>query len=147
MSQSEAARRQARPLLERVLGWLDQHDPGGVDFTRAIHLAVSFTIVIALGFATSRAFALGLDVLFPMAGAMTALVLVIATPAANRRSEARDFARAFAITFSLLIFVFLIGPGESPANAALLKILLVPFTGIALYLRRYGMPGQGSALP
>lgn len=142
MSQSEAARRQVRPLFDTLRGWLDQHDPGGVDFTRAIHLAISFTIVIALGFATSRVFALGLDVLFPMAGAMTSLVLVIATPAANRRAEARDFARAFAITFSLLIFVFLIGPGESPANAALLKILLVPFTGLALYLRRYGMPGQ-----
>ncbi|MEW6256171.1 MAG: FUSC family protein [Pseudomonadota bacterium] len=142
MSQSEAGRNGSRPLVESLRGWLEQHDPGAVDVTRALHLALSVTLVISLGVATSRAFALGLDVLFPMAGAMSALVLVIATPAANRRAEVRDFARAFAITFSLLIFVFIVGPGEAPANTAVLKLLIVPFTGIALYLRRYGTPGQ-----
>lgn len=142
MPEFEVAPKPARPLLEALREWLEQHDPGAVDGTRAVHLAVSFTIVIALGYATSRIFALNLDVLFPMAGAMTALVLVLATPAANRRAEARDFARAFGITFSLMIFVFILGPGESDQNGMLLKLLIVPFTGLALYLRRYGMVGQ-----
>ncbi|WP_127090944.1 FUSC family protein [Aquabacter cavernae] len=142
MSEPEVEPRAARPLLETIGAWLDQHDPGRIDTTRALHLAVSYSLVIALGYATSRIFALGLDVIFPMAGAMTALVLVLSTPAANRRAEARDFARAFGITFSLLIVVFIIGPGESPSNGMLLKLLLVPFTGLALYVRRFGMAGQ-----
>lgn len=142
MTEPEAAPRGARPLLEAVGAWLEEHDPGKVDSTRALHLAVSYTLVIALGYATSRVFALGLDVLFPMAGAMTALVLILSTPASNRRAETREFARAFGITFSLMIMVFIIGPGESPANGTVLKLLLVPFTGLALYVRRFGMVGQ-----
>ncbi len=138
----DAHPRQARPLVSAMRVWLQNHDPGYVDATRAFHLAISYTIVICLGYATSRWFALGLDVIFPMAGAMTALVLITFTPAANRRAEARSFAKLFGVTFSLLLLVFIIGPGESNANGVLLKLLLVPLTCGALYIRRYGMEGQ-----
>lgn len=131
-----------RPLVGAVRAWLQDHDPGYVDSTRALHLAVSYTLVICLGYATSRWFGLNLDILFPMAGAMTALVLITFTPAANRRMEARSFAKIFAVTFGLLLLVFIIGPGESPTNAVLLKLLLVPITCGALFIRRYGMEGQ-----
>lgn len=139
MFQPEAAPRKARPLLVAVRAWLKDHDPGAVDETRALHLAISYTIVIALGVFTSRSLGLGLDILFPMAAAMTALVLITFTPAASRRAEARSFARIFAVTFSLMLMVLAIGPGESPENAAILKLMLVPITGLAFYIRRYGM--------
>ena len=138
----EAAPAKARPLLVAIRAWLRDHDPGGVDETRALHLAISYFIVIALGVATSRAFALDLDILFPMAGAMTALVLITFTPAASRRAEARSFARIFSVTFSLMLMVLVIGPGESPTNGLLLKLMLIPVTGIALHIRRYGMDMQ-----
>lgn len=139
MFQPEAAPRRARPLLVAIRAWLKDHDPGAIDETRALHLAISYTLVIALGVFTSHSFELGLDILFPMAAAMTALVLITSTPAASRRAEARSFARIYSVTFALMLLVLAIGPGESPENAMILKLILVPVTGFALYIRRYGM--------
>lgn len=130
------------PFVSVVHDWLQAHDPGFVDSTRALHLAISYTIVIFLGYFTSRWFGLDLDILFPMAGAMTSLVLITFTPSANRRAEAKSFAKIFSATFGLLLVVFIIGPGESPLNEILLKLLLIPLSAAALYIRRYGMEGQ-----
>ncbi|WP_132029877.1 FUSC family protein [Aquabacter spiritensis] len=128
--------------MGRIRNWLAIHDPGGVDGTRAFHLAVSYTVVIILGYATSRSFGLDLDILFPMAGALTAMVLITFTPAANRRAEARSFVKIFGVTICLLLLVLAIGPGEGETNTVVMKLLLVPLTGFALMLRRMGMEGQ-----
>ncbi|MFG1425175.1 FUSC family protein [Roseixanthobacter glucoisosaccharinicivorans] len=135
--------RAAEPtLVGRLARWLSDHDPGGIDSTRALHLAISFILVICLGYATSRTFDLNLDVTFPMAGAMTALVLINFTPSASRRAEAISFGRLFALTIVLLIAVVIVAPGNAPANELGMKLMLVPLTCIALYLRRFGMEGQ-----
>ncbi len=104
-------------------------------------------VVILLGLATSRAFDLQLDVIFPMVAAMTASVLITFTPAASIAIEARTFARLFAVNFSLLALVALIGPGDHEINGLILKLLLIPLSFLAMYLRRYGMDGQRSASP
>ncbi|OYY67324.1 MAG: hypothetical protein B7Y61_20870, partial [Rhizobiales bacterium 35-66-30] len=132
----------APTLVGRLARWLSDHDPGGIDSTRALHLAISFILVICLGYATSRTFALNLDVIFPMAGAMTALVLINFTPSASRRAEAISFGKLFALTIALLVAVVIAAPGNAPANELAMKLLLVPLTCIALYLRRFGMEGQ-----
>ncbi|MFG1464971.1 FUSC family protein [Xanthobacter sp. DSM 24535] len=133
--------------LVSILGrWLSDHDPGGIDRTRALHLAISFILVICLGYATSRALGLNLDVIFPMAGAMTALVLINFTPSASRRTEARSFTKLFALTLSLLVAVVLVAPGNDPTNELGMKLMLVPLTCIALYLRRFGMEGQRTGI-
>ena len=140
--QGEDESERPRALLERVQHWLSDHDPGGVDSTRALHLAISFVLVIALGYVTAVSFDIGMDILFPMAGAMTTLVLITFTPSASRRLEAVSFLKIFGLTFAMLGVVVLIGPGNAPLNALVLKLLLVPLTGVALYLRRYGMEGM-----
>ena len=131
-----------QPLLHRLRAWLDDHDPGGIDRIRTLHLCLSYVVVILLGLATSRAFDLQLDVIFPMVAAMTASVLITFTPAASIAIEARTFARLFAVNFSLLALVALIGPGDHEINGLILKLLLIPLSFLAMYLRRYGMDGQ-----
>lgn len=130
------------PYAGRVARWLSIHDPGGIDTTRALQLAVAFVIVITLGYATSRAFGLGLDVPFPLMAGAGALVLVTFTPAASRRSEARTMGRIFALAMAFLLVLVAVGPGEGPVNEMVQKLLLVPLSFLALVLRRSGMDGQ-----
>ncbi|WP_156922276.1 FUSC family protein [Azorhizobium doebereinerae] len=131
-----------RPLLHRLRAWLDDHDPGGIDQFRAFDLALAYVVIIILGYATSRIFGLHLDVIFPMVGAMTASVLITFTPAASIAIEAKSFARVFGVTLSFLLLVAIIGPGNHETNGLILKLMLVPLSFVAMYLRRYGMEGQ-----
>ncbi|WP_188582632.1 FUSC family protein [Azorhizobium oxalatiphilum] len=142
MRLAEHNERGRKPLLQRLRSWLDEHDPGGIDQIRAFHLALAYVVIIICGVTTSRAFGLNLDVTFPMIGAMTASVLITFTPAASVPIEAKSFLRVFAVTIGLLAIVAIIGPGSHPENALVLKLLLVPLSCIAMYLRRYGMDGQ-----
>lgn len=137
-----------RSLVGRARAWLASHDPGAVDQTRALHIGIAFVLVIAAGVATSRGLGLDLDIIFPMASAITAMVLITFTPAASRRTEAVSFLKLFALTFALLVAVLLIGPGNGDANALFLKLSVVPLTGLSLYMRKSGMEGmrQGNAI-
>ena len=140
---SDAARPAERPpYLVRVGDWLALHDPGGIDTTRALQLGLGFLTIIFAGYATSRSFDLGLDIPFPLMGGVAALVMVSFNPAASRWAEARTMARLFSVSMALLLLVWAVGPGESPAHAVVLKLLLVPLSFLALLLRRYGMDGQ-----
>lgn len=130
------------PIAGRILRWLAIHDPGGIDTTRALQLAVAFVIVISLAYGTSRAFGLGLDVSFPLMTGAAALVLITFTPAASRRAEARTMGRIFALAMGFLLVLLAVGPGEGPANEMVQKLILVPLSFLALVLRRYGMDGQ-----
>ncbi|MGU3497134.1 FUSC family protein [Xanthobacteraceae bacterium A53D] len=132
----------AQPLLHRLRAWLDEHDPGGIDQIRAFQLALAYVLIILLGVATSRHFGLNLDVIFPMMGAMTASVLITFTPAASIAIEAKTFVRLFAMTLGFMGMVAIVAPGNHPTNALVLKLLLVPLSFGAMYLRRYGMDGQ-----
>ncbi|MFG1377690.1 FUSC family protein [Xanthobacter autotrophicus] len=134
--------RPRKPLLDRLKGWLADHDPGGVDLTRAFHLGVSFVIVILVGYATSSAFRLGMDVTFPMMAGCAALVMISFNPAASVGAEARTMGRLFGLGFAFLLAVTLVGPGEGPGNDIVQKLLLIPLAFFALALRRYGMEGQ-----
>lgn len=138
----------SRSLVGRAQAWLASHDPGAVDQTRALHIGIAFVLVIAAGVGTSRGLNLGLDIIFPMASAITAMVLITFTPAASRRTEAISFLKLFALTCGLLFAVMLIGPGNGDANALFLKLSVVPLTGVSLYMRRNGMEGmrQGNAI-
>lgn len=137
-----------RSLVGRTKAWLASHDPGAVDQTRALHIGIAFVLVIAAGVATSRGLGLGLDIIFPMASAIAAMVLITFTPAASRRIEAVSFLKLFAITCGLLLAVMVIGPGDGDANALFLKLSVVPLTGLSLYMRKNGMEGmrQGNAI-
>ncbi|MDI4665351.1 FUSC family protein [Xanthobacter autotrophicus] len=130
------------PLLDRLKGWLADHDPGGIDLTRAFHLGVSFVVVILLGYATSTGFRLGMDITFPMMAGCAALVMISFNPAASVTAEARTMARLFGLGFAFLLAMTLVGPGEGQGNDIVQKIMLIPLSFLALALRRYGMDGQ-----
>ncbi len=130
------------PALQRLGAWLDDHDPGGIDRMRAFHLALAYVVIILVGVATSRHFALNLDVVFPMTGAITASVLITFTPAASVAIEAKTFARIFGVVLCYLVLVVVVGPGDHEINSLILKLLLVPLSFVAMYLRRWGMDGQ-----
>lgn len=132
----------ALPYAERVRQWLSTHDPGAIDATRAMQLGLSIVLLIFLGTATTRAFDLGLDVSFPLMAGAAALVLITFTPAASRKTEARTMARLFGLSMAFLLLLWAIGPGEGATNEVVQKLLLVPFSFLALLLRRYGMDGQ-----
>ncbi|MFG1391388.1 FUSC family protein [Xanthobacter agilis] len=131
-----------RPLLARIGIWLADHDPGGIDSTRALHLGIALIILILTGAATAQMFAPGMILTFPLMAGTAALTLVSFTPAASRRTEARSMARLFLVSAAFLVLLALVGPGEGPDNALLQKLLLVPLSACALILRRYGMSGQ-----
>lgn len=128
--------------MQRLSAWLDDHDPGGIDRMRSFHLALAYVVIIILGVATSWAFNLNMEVVFPMTGAMTASVLITFTPAASIAIEAKTFLRIFGVVLGYLLLVVLIGPGDHPQNALILKLMLVPLSFVAMYLRRFGMDGQ-----
>lgn len=134
--------RPREPLLDQLKGWLADHDPGGVDLTRAFHLGISFVIVILVGYATSIAFRLGMEVTFPMMAGCAALVMISFNPAASVGAEARTMGRLFGLGFAFLLALTLVGPGEGPGNDIVQKLLLIPLAFFALALRRYGMEGQ-----
>ncbi|QRG07431.1 FUSC family protein [Xanthobacter dioxanivorans] len=136
----------ADPLLGRVKAWLADHDPGGVDLTRAFHLGVSFIIVIVAGYATSSAFRLGMDVTFPLMAGCAALVMISFNPAASVAAEARTMARLFGLGATFLLVIALVGPGTGHLNDVVQKLLLIPLSFCALALRRYGMDGQRAGL-
>ncbi|QTL04889.1 FUSC family protein [Aquabacter sp. L1I39] len=146
--QTDVAADGSRSLVDRAKAWLASHDPGAVDQTRALHIGIAFVLVIATGVATSRGLGLGLDIVFPMAGAITTMVLITFTPAASRRIEAVSFLKLFALTFAVLVAVLIIGPGDGEANAMFLKLSVVPLTGVSLYMRKNGMEGmrQGNVI-
>lgn len=129
-------------MLQRIGAWLDDHDPGGIDRMRSFHLALAYILIILLGVATSHLFHLDMEVVFPMTGAMTASVLITFTPAASIAIEARTFLRIFGVVLAYLLLVVAVGPGDHPDNALILKLMLVPLSFAAMYLRRYGMDGQ-----
>ncbi len=131
-------------LVEAIQDWLADHDPGGVDTSRAVHLAVSFVLIIALGTATASMLGLdpGLQVTFPLMGGAAALVLISFTPAASIRAEARTMARLFLVAVAFLLLLIVVGPGEGPGHEMAQKLILVPLAFIALALRRSGMDGQ-----
>ncbi|MFG1478785.1 FUSC family protein [Xanthobacter sp. V4C-4] len=130
------------PLVARIGVWLADHDPGGIDSMRALHLGIALTVVIAVGAATSQMFGLGMTITFPLMAGTGALTLISFNPAASRRTEARTMARLFLVSAAFLVLLALVGPGDSPERAMLLKLLLVPLSFCALILRRYGMDGQ-----
>ncbi|MFG1300941.1 FUSC family protein [Xanthobacter sp. V3C-3] len=139
-------RARPRPLLWRVKSWLAEHDPGRIDQARAFHLGVSFVIVILVGYATSSAFGLGMDITFPMMAGCAALVMISFNPAASVRAEALTMARLFGLGVAFLVVLAAVGPGQGPANDTVQKLLLIPLAFIALVLRRYGMDGQRMGL-
>lgn len=130
------------PLAETVSAWLANHDPGGVDTTRAFHLGVSFVIVILAGYATSSGLRLGMNVTFPMMAGTASLVMISFNPAASLRTEARTMARSFLLSVACLAAIALVGPGDGALNDTVQKLLLIPLSFTALILRRYGMDGQ-----
>ncbi|MGR7995693.1 FUSC family protein [Xanthobacter sp. ZOL 2024] len=130
------------PWLQRLAGWLADHDPGGIDATRAAHLGLAFIIVIFCGLATSRTLQLGMEITFPMMAGAGALVMISFNPAASRRAEARTMGRLFLVSATFLVVLTLIGPGDGPLAAMAQKLLLIPLSFTALVLRRYGMDGQ-----
>ncbi|MBP2148534.1 MULTISPECIES: FUSC family protein [Xanthobacter] len=130
------------PFARSVKRWLADHDPGGIDTTRALALGISFVIVIVSGYATSVGFRLGMDTTFPMMAGCAALVMISFTPGASVAAEGRNMLRLFALSVSFLALLTAIGPGNGPANDMVQKLLLVPLSFIALALRRTGMDGQ-----
>lgn len=134
------------PLAGRIKAWLADHDPGGVDTTRALHLGVSFVIVILAGYATASGFRPGMNITFPMMAGCAALVMISFNPAASVRAEARTMARLFGLAVAFLALLTLVGPGEGEANNVAQKLLLIPLSFTALVLRRYGMDGQRAGL-
>lgn len=130
------------PWLHQLKAWLADHDPGGVDGARALHLGLSFIIVIFAGLATSRALELDMDITFTMMAGTGALVMISFNPAASRRAEGRTMARLFLVSAAFLVLLTLIGPGDGRVAAMLQKLLLIPLSFTALVLRRYGMDGQ-----
>ncbi|MFS8037328.1 FUSC family protein [Xanthobacter sp. AM11] len=130
------------PLARRLGAWLADHDPGGIDTTRAFHLGVSFLIVIFTGVAVSRGFGLGMDITFPLMAGTAALVMISFNPAASVAAEARTMGRLFLVSAAFLGVLTAVGPGEAPANDVVQKLLLIPLSFTALILRRGGMDGQ-----
>lgn len=139
-------RMRSGPLLARLGHWLADHDPGGVDRTRAIHLGLSFLVVIPLGMAVAAALRIGTAVPFTMMAGCAALLMISFNPAASRASEARTMARLFVLGASFLVLMTLIGPGQGHGNEMVQKLLLVPLAFFALALRRFGMDGQRAGL-
>lgn len=130
------------PITERIGRWLADHDPGGIDSTRALHLGIALTIVIMAGMATAHALAPAMAITFPLMAGTGALAMISFNPAASRRTEARTMARLFLVSAAFLVLLAVVGPGEGPGNAMAQKLLLVPLSACALILRRYGMDGQ-----
>ncbi len=135
---------QRRPLLERLAHWRSHHDPGAIDTTRALHLALCFTLVIFIGYATARGFGLDASMYttFPLMAGAGALTMISFTPAASRAAEAQSMLRVFSLCASFLAVLVLVGPGDGETNALIQKLLLIPLSACALFLRSWGMPGQ-----
>ncbi|MFG1418180.1 FUSC family protein [Xanthobacter sp. V0B-10] len=137
-----APAREPTPLLGRIGIWLADHDPGGVDSTRALHLGIALVIAILAGVATVHALGLGMGIPFPLMAGTGALIMISFNPAASRRTEARTMARLFLVAAAFLALLTAVGPGEGAGNATLQKLLLIPLSFCALIPRRYGMDGQ-----
>jgi len=131
-----------RPYLERIGHWLADHDPGGIDTTRALHLGVALVAVIALGLAAARSLDLGLEIQLPLMAGTGVLTMISFTPAASRRAEAKTMGRLFLVAAAFLAVLIAVAPGAGAANAMVQKLLLIPLSFCALILRRYGMDGQ-----
>lgn len=136
------AARHKIPLAQQLRSWLADHDPGGIDTARALHLGASFVLVILAGYATSSGLALGMDTTFPLMAGCAALVMISFNPGASAAAEARTMLRLFCVGAAFLAVVAVVGPGEGPVNDVVQKLLLIPLSFVALALRRYGMDGQ-----
>ncbi|MEP9355662.1 FUSC family protein [Xanthobacter sp. KR7-65] len=134
------------PLARQLKAWLAEHDPGGIDASRAAHLGVAFVIVILGAYATSTGLRLGMDVTFPMMAGCACLVMISFNPGASAAAEGRTMLRLFGLGFASLAVLTVIGPGEGPPNEVVQKLLLIPLSFCALALRRYGMDGQRAGL-
>ncbi|MFG1294216.1 FUSC family protein [Xanthobacter variabilis] len=130
------------PLLGRIGIWLADHDPGGIDTTRALHLGIALVGAILLGVTTSQLFGLDMTITFPLMAGTGALTMISFNPAASRRTEAVTMVRLFAVAAAFLALLAVVGPGEGAGNAMAQKLLLIPLSFCALILRRYGMDGQ-----
>lgn len=133
-----------RPLMERLAEWRAYHDPGAIDTTRALHLALCFTLMIFIGYVTALGFGLnvGMQTTFPLMAGAGSLSMITFTPAASRAAEAQNMWRVFAICASFLVVLTMVGPGDGETNALIQKLLLIPLSACALFMRSWGMPGQ-----
>lgn len=134
--------RERTPYLGRIGIWLADHDPGGIDATRALHMGIAMVVAILMGVTTSQLLDLAMTITFPLMAGTGVLIMISFNPAASRRAEAMTMARLFTVAAAFLALLAVVGPGEGPDNAMAQKLLLVPLSFCALILRRYGMDGQ-----
>jgi uncharacterized protein (UPF0147 family) len=139
-------RRRQPQGVRSLLGWLDEHDPGGVDATRGLHFVVAVVLSIVAARFADAALGLGEPVLLPLYAGTAAGTLLFLLVSGNRASEARAMLRTTAVLVGYVVFVALVGGGGNAFGPEALTVLLVPLTFVVLYIRRYGRLAQNDGL-
>lgn len=129
-----------------LLDWLDEHDPGGVDATRALHFVVAVVLAIVAASFADTALGLGEPVLMPLYAGTAAGTLLFLLVSGNRASEARAMLRSAGVLVGYVVFAALVGAGGNAFGPEALTVLLVPLTFVVLYIRRYGRLAQNDGL-
>jgi uncharacterized membrane protein YccC len=140
------SRRRLPAPARRLVAWLDEHDPGGVDAWRAVHFVVAVTLSILAARIADDVLGIGDPVRFPMfAGLSSGTMLFLLVPG-RRRGEAMAMGRTAAVLTGYVLLVALIGGTGNAFGADALTVLLVPLTFLALYVRRFGRLAQSDGL-
>ena len=125
-------------LLSPLWRSLRDQDPTYVEVARVAHIGLALALGIAAGVATNRWLGLDMPMAFPMFVALGATAHLSFLAPASRARELVDLARISALTIGFISVTAVIGPGSLAAGPVIMKLLLVPTTFIALYIRRFG---------
>jgi uncharacterized membrane protein YccC len=140
------SRRRLPAPAQRLVAWLDEHDPGGIDAWRAVHFVVAVTLSILAARIANDALGIGDPVRFPMFAGLSAGTMLFLLVTGRRCGEAVAMGRTAAVLTGYVLLVALIGGTGNAFGADALTVLLVPLTFLALYVRRYGRLAQNDGL-
>lgn len=126
------------PLLSPLWRWLEDQDPTYVEVARVAHIGLALALGIAAGIATNRGLGLDMPMAVPMFVALGATAHLSFLAPASRVRELVDLARISTLTLGFILLTAAIGPGSVAAGPVIMKLLLVPTTFVALYIRRFG---------
>lgn len=126
-------------LISRPLRWLRDNDPCYVEVARVVHIGLGLALGIAAGVAVDDAYDLGQPVAVPLFVALGAMAHLTFLAPSSRTGELVEMGRISALTLGFILLSALIGPGSLPQGPAIMKLLLVPTTFVALYIRRFGL--------
>jgi len=131
----------SRPI-RHLVRWLGTHDPGAVERWRAADFGLALVVTILVAGVTNAYFGFGLAVPFPMfAGLVAGNMLYLLTPARADR-ELGQLAGLAAVMIGWILLIAALDPTAWPNGLVALKLMMVPLTFVALYVRRYGPQAQ-----